>query len=221
MLQRELSVTKRSQAGSSAAGRLRRQGLVPAVLFGRGADSNALAVDAKAMRELLHGGHNVVVRLSVEDGGEDSPTVMMREIQRHPLTGALLNVDFQRISLTEKVQAQVSVTLVGEAPGLKQGGVLDHVLREVEVEALPTDLSERIELDVSHLRVGESLHVSDLVAPAGVAILADATDVVVSMFVPRAVEEVAPVAAEVPEGEEAPAEAEGEAAEAGEESEES
>jgi large subunit ribosomal protein L25 len=178
-------------------------------------------VDAKAMRELLHGGHNVVVRLSVEDGGEDSPTVMMREIQRHPLTGALLNVDFQRISLTEKVQAQVSVTLVGEAPGLKQGGVLDHVLREVEVEALPTDLSERIELDVSHLRVGESLHVSDLVAPAGVAILADATDVVVSMFVPRAVEEVAPVAAEVPEGEEAPAEAEGEAAEAGEESEES
>ena len=216
MLQRELSVTKRSQAGSSAAGRLRRQGLVPAVLYGRGVDPIALAVDAKAMRELLHGGHNVVVRLSVENGGEEPPTVMMREIQRHPLTGALLNVDFQRISLTEKVQAQVSVTLVGEAPGLKQGGVLDHVLREVEVEALPTDLSEQIELDVSHLRVGESLHVSDLVAPAGVAILANATDVVVSMFVPRAVEEVAPVAAEVPEGEEAPAEAAGEAAEASE-----
>ena len=216
MLQRELSVTKRSQGGSAAARRLRRQGLVPAVLYGRGADAIALAVDAKAIRELLHGGHNVVVRLSVEGGGEEPPTVMMREIQRHPLTGALLNVDFQRISLTEKVQAQVSVTLVGEAPGLKQGGLFDHVLREVEVEALPTDLPERIELDVSNLHVGESLHVSDLVAHAGVAILANATDVVVSMIVPRAAEEVAPVAAEVAVGEGAAAGAEGEAADEGE-----
>ncbi|HUT74330.1 MAG TPA: 50S ribosomal protein L25 [Armatimonadota bacterium] len=207
MEQRELAVTKREQAGTSAARRLRRQGLAPAVLYGRGRAPVALAVNAKRLLEVLRaGGHNAVVRLEVENGGEEPPTVMLREIQVHPLTGQVLNVDFQRISLTEKITAQVPVVVIGEAPGLKQGGVLDHVLREVEVVALPTELPNRIELDISKLEIGHALHVSDLSLPSEVTLVSEASGMVVSMTLPRAVEEVAPAApTEAPEGEEAPA----------------
>jgi large subunit ribosomal protein L25 len=205
MEQRELTVETRMTAGTAAARRLRRSGMVPAVLYGRGIDSQPLAVSAKSLRDLLHaGGQNVLVRLNVGDGSEPS-TAMIKEIQRHPLNGLVLNVDFHKISLTETVTAQVPVVLVGEAPGLKQGGILDQVLREVEVECLPTDIPQRLTLDISELEIAHSRHVSDLVAPEGVTIATDGADVVVTIA--RAVEEVVAVAA--PE-EEAAAEEEGE-----------
>jgi len=215
MEQRELTVAMRSESGSSAARRLRRTGVVPAVMYGRGMAPMALAVDAKSLRELLHaGGHNVIVRLNLEGGGE-APTVMLKEIQRDAIGGGVLNVDFQRISLTEKVTAQVPVVLVGESPGVKLGGVLDHVLREVEVECLPTQIPVNLALDISSLVVGHSLHVSDLAPPAEVVIANEPSDVIVTLS--RMVEEVvaAPAAAVAAEGEEGAgeAEAEGEAAE--------
>jgi len=210
MEQRELMVETRGESGSAAARRLRRRGLVPAVLYGRGIAPVALAVNAKSLRELIHaGGQNVVVRLRIESGG-DPPTVMLKEIQRDAIGGGVLNVDFQKISLTEKVTAQVPVILVGEAPGVKQGGVLDQVLREVEVESLPTDIPTSLELDISELEVAHSLHVSDLSAPASVAITSEPSDVIVT--VSRIAEEAPPVApaVEVEEGA-APVEAEAEA----------
>jgi large subunit ribosomal protein L25 len=209
MEQRELIVEKRAAAGTAAARRLRRQGLTPAVLYGRGVESLSLAVDSRALRDLIHaGGHNVLLRLKIHKGEGESPTVMVKEIQRHVLTGMTLNVDFQRISLTEKVTAEVPVVLVGEAPGVKQGGVLDQILREVEVECLPTDIPARIELDISGLEVAHSLHVSDLAAPSGVEITTEPTAVVVA--VTRVAEEVVapPVAEAVVEEEAAPAEGE-------------
>ena len=215
MEQRELTVQVRTASGSSAARRLRRQGLVPGVVYGRGMEAVPLAVDAKSLRELVHaGGHNVLVRLNIGDGGE-APTVMLREIQRHSLTGGVLNVDFQKVSLTEKITAQVPVKLVGEAPAVRQGGVLDQVLREVEVECLPTDIPAGLELDISGLEIGHSLHVSGLAAPPGVSITNNPTDVVVT--VTRGAEEVvAPAPAEEAVAEEGVAEAE---AEEGEEAE--
>jgi large subunit ribosomal protein L25 len=217
MEQRELVVAVRSESGSSAARRLRRQGLVPGVMYGRGIAPMPLAVNAKSLRELIHaGGHNVVVRLNIENGSE-APTVMLKEIQRDAVGGGLLNVDFQKISLTEKVTAQVPVVLLGEAPGVKQGGVLDHVLREVEVECLPTAIPVSLEVNVSDLQVGHSLHVSDLAPPPDVVITNEPTDVIVT--VSRVAEEVAaPAPAPEVEEEAAPAEAEAEAeAEAAEE----
>jgi len=214
MEQRELAVAMRSESGSSAARRLRRRGLVPGVMYGRGIAPMPLAVDAKRLRELIHaGGYNVVVRLNIEDGGE-APTVMLKEIQRDPIGGGVLNVDFQKISLTEKVTAQVPIVLLGEAPGVKQGGVLDQVLREVEVECLPTAIPVSLELDISDLEVGHSLHVSDLALPADVVITNEPTAVIVT--VSRVAEEVpapAPAVEEVAAPAEAEAEAEGEAAE--------
>ena len=217
MEQSELIVEKRTASGTAAARRLRRRGLTPAILYGRGMESLPLAVDSRMLRSLMHaGGHNVLVRLKIQDGEGEPPTVMVKEIQRDAVTGMTLNVDFQRISLTEKVTAEVPVVLVGEAPGVKQGGVLDQILREVEVECLPTDIPAGFELDVSDLQVAHSLHVSDLVAPPGVEITTEPTAVVVA--VTRVAEEVVapPVAEAAVEEGAAPAEAE-EAAEAAEE----
>ncbi len=213
MQQRELAVTKRSEAGTSAARHLRRQGLVPATLYGRGSEPVALAVSAKRLRELMHeGGHNLILRLNIEDGAGDVPTVMLREVQVHPLSGAFLNADFQRISLSERITASVPVVLVGEAPGIKRGGLLDQVLHEVEVEALPTELPAHLELNVSELQIGQSLHASDLAAPAGARIVADPSAVIVSMTVPRVVEEAVPAVAAAPEEAEAEEKPEAEAA---------
>jgi len=217
MEQSELIVEKRTASGTAAARRLRRRGLTPAILYGRGMESLPLAVDSKLLRSLMHArGHNVLVRLKIQDGEGEPPTVMVKEIQRDAVTGMTLNVDFQRISLTEKVTAEVPVVLVGEAPGVKQGGVLDQILREVEVECLPTDIPAGFELDISDLQVAHSLHVSDLVAPPGVEITTEPTAVVVA--VTRVAEEVVapPVAEAAVEEGAAPAEAE-EAAEAAEE----
>jgi len=214
MEQRELTVAMRAESGTSAARRLRRGGMAPGVVYGRGADPVPLVVDARSLRELVQaGGHNVIVRLNIENGGDDAPTVMLKEIQTHPLTGVLLNVDFHRISLTEKITAQVPVVLAGEAPGVKQGGVVDQVLREIEVECLPTDIPERMELDLSSLEIGQSLHVSDLAPPASVTLTAGAAEVVVTVAVPRVVEEVAPAVEEEVPAEEAEAEAPAEGAE--------
>jgi len=211
MEQHELMVEMRTASGTSAARRLRRAGMVPAVLYGRGIDSQPLAVSAKSLRDLLHvGGQNVLVRLSVGDG--EPAMAMIKEIQRHSLNGLVLNVDFYKVSLTEKITADVPVILVGEAPGVKLGGVLDQVLRQVEVECLPTDIPQSLELNVSELQIGHTLHVSDLVAPENVIIVADAADVVVT--VARAAEEEKPAAPAPEEAVEegvAPAEAEEEA----------
>jgi len=217
MEQQELAVEARTASGSSAARRLRRRGLVPAVLYGRGMEPVAIAISDKSLRDLLHGGgQNVLVRLRVAAAGEPA-MVMLKEIQRHPVTGGVLNVDFHKVSLTEKITAQVSILLSGEAPGVKHGGVVDQVLREVEVECLPTDIPPSMSLDVSELEVGHSLHVSDLTPPEGVVITDDPTGVVVTIT--RVAEEKPAVAApEVAAAEEAaaPAEAEAEQAEAAE-----
>jgi large subunit ribosomal protein L25 len=220
MEQRELIVEKRSESGTAAARRLRRRGLTPAILYGRGMESLPLAVDSKTLRSLMHaGGHNVLLRLRIQGGEGEPPTVMIKEMQRDAVTGMTLNVDFQRISLTEKVTAQGPVVLFGEAPGVKQGGVLDQILREVEVECLPTDIPPRLELDISQLEIAHSLHVSDLVVPSGVEITTDPAAVVVTMT--RVVEEVvAPPVAEAVAEEAAAAPAEGEEAPEAEEAEE-
>lgn len=214
MGQQELAVEARTASGSSAARRLRRRGLVPAVLYGRGIEPVAIAISDKSLRELLHGGaQNVLVRLRLA-GASEPAMAMLKELQRHPITGGVLNVDFHKVSLTEKIAAQVPIVLTGEAPGIKQGGVLDQVLRQVEVECLPTDIPPSISLDVSGLGIGHSLHVSDLVAPEGVVIADDPTSVVATIT--RVAEEKpAVVAPEVAAAEEEAAAAPAEGEEAG------
>jgi large subunit ribosomal protein L25 len=205
----KLKAEKREESGKGAARKLRAAGRVPAVLYGHGVGPMAVSVDAKDLFHILHGsaGTNVLVDLQVDSTQHLS---LPREIQRDHVRGRYLHVDFLAVRRDETVTVSVPVHVVGESPGVKAGGVIEHHLWELEVECLPGDVPDGINADVSKLQVGDSLRVADLIPPRGVSVLTPLEESVVSVVIPqvRVVEEVEAVAEE---GEEAAAE-EGEAA---------
>jgi large subunit ribosomal protein L25 len=183
--------------------RLRREGVIPANIFGRGQDSRAVEMEAIDLKRLLAKQAGTrIVQLQL-DGTQEA--VLIRHVQHDPRTGAVQHVDFLHVDMREKIRARVPVRLTGEAPAVKQlGGVLLHVSDTVEVECLPSDLPERLELDVGGLEnLDDTLYVRDLSAPAGVVILADADETVAKVTASR----MAAVAeAAAPEKSAAPAE---------------
>jgi large subunit ribosomal protein L25 len=194
MEQIELNVTKRDARGKSGARQLRREGLVPAVIYGKGYEAQPVAVEARALQPLFAQGISSTALLRLHIDGKatrSSPLVMIKEVQRSPLTGQLLNVDFHKISLKEKVTAQVPIVLTGESPAVRQGGILEQTLREVQVECLPTEIPDHLEVDISHLEIGHSIHVSDLEVPDHVTLLTGPEEAVAIMAAPKVVEEVA------------------------------
>jgi len=207
----KLEAEKRDESGKGAARKLRARGRVPAVLYGHDVGPVSVSVGAKDLYRVLHGsaGTNVLVNLTV-DGAEH--LALPREIQRDHVRGRYVHVDFLAVRRDEKVTVSVPVRVVGESPGVKVGGVVEHHLWELQVECLPGDVPDGIDADVSELQVGDSLRVSDIVAPEGVIVLTPPEESLLSVVVPqvRVVEEVAEVAegeeAAPAEGEEAPAE---------------
>lgn len=198
----ELRATERAERGKGPARRMRAQGLVPAVLYGEKLGSVAVSVDRRELVSAMNrGGMNAIVKLVLD--GDKSQTAMIKEIQRDPLRDKLIHVDFLKIAMDEKITAHVALTITGESAGVDEGGVLQQVTREIEVEALPMDLPEHIDLDVTELNIGDSLRVQDLAAPAGVTILASPEDMVLSIIPPTQLkeEELVP-AEELEEGEE-------------------
>ncbi len=200
----ELTAAVRPEIGKSASRRLRRQGMVPAVVYGRGREPVAVAVEEAALRRALPepSWHSTVIRLRIaglpdRTGAEEDsePTVMIKEVQRDLVRRCLLSMDFHRISLRESIHTQVPVVAVGQSPGVKVGGILEHLAHEVVVECLPTDIPDHLEADISQLEIGHSLRVRDLPAPPGVKIVASPDDVVLVVAPPARVEEVAPVVA--------------------------
>jgi large subunit ribosomal protein L25 len=224
----KLTISARDASNSRATRRLRRAGQVPGVLYGGGADPRPFAVDERELRHAL-AGTGAVVELELD--GESSPAVL-KDAQRHPVRGNTLHVDFLRVRLDVAITATVPLELIGgeDAPGTKEGGVLEHVTREVSIEALPTDIPERLELDVSGMQVNDTAYLSGVVAPTGVTILDDVEETVVATLTPprlqaeldaleeEGIEEETGV---VGEGEAAPAEGEAEAPAGGEEASES
>jgi large subunit ribosomal protein L25 len=223
MAEYELKAEKRDEAGKGAARKIRAVGRVPAVLYGPQLDPVRLTVDARQLWHALHtdAGTNVLISLAV-DG--DTFLTMPREVQRDIVKGTLLHVDFLRIRRDVAIQVDVPIHLTGESAGVTEGGVIEHHLWELRIECLPANVPESVEADVSHLNIGDSLHVSDLRIPQHLTVLTPLEETIVSVVPPPVLEvpeEVVPEEelpeGEVPEGEEAPegAEArEGEAAEA-------
>jgi len=198
-----LKAQPRDGTGKGAARGLRRGGLVPAVVYGRGREAKAVAVEARALDVALHthAGRNVLIDLEIANGGAgESTTVIVKAAQRDLFRHHLIHVDFHAISLTDTIEMNVPVVLNGNAKGVSEGGVIEHHLREVLVECLPTQVPDRLELDVTELLVGRSLHASDLVVPDGVKLLTDPDEVVVTVVAPRVHEEAAPAAAAAVEG---------------------
>ena len=214
----ELNAEPRTDTGKGASRRLRRAGKVPAIMYGGGKDPESLTLSHnEVLRNLEHEAFYSHI-LTIKVGGSDTP-VILRDMQRHPSRPIVMHMDLQRISAREKLKTNVPLHFVGEdtSPGVKAGGLVSHELTEVAVECLPKDLPEFIEVDISALDVGGSVHLSELTVPDGVTLteLARGDDhdlSVVSIHVRRAVEEE-PTEAPAAEGEAAEGEAEGGAGE--------
>jgi large subunit ribosomal protein L25 len=205
-------VKERERKGSAEARRLRNEGLVPGVLYGRGKTPHAVCVPERELRRVLTGSHGLHVILDVVlEGQKTTHASILKDYQQDALRGRITHVDLQEVRLDQTIHAQVVVELVGESPGVKEGGVLSQVTREVNVEALPMEVPDRLELNVSGLAIGESLRAGDLSVPDGVTLLDDPEVVLATVTVPTRVVEPEE---EVPEeGEEAEGAPEGEAPE--------
>jgi large subunit ribosomal protein L25 len=198
-----LAANPRTTTGKGAARQARFRGKVPAVIYGHGRDTQPLEVEAKALEKALTGVEpaSTIIELSVD--GKKTKT-LIREIQRHPIRPDIIHVDFYEIHAQERVKLRVPVHLVGNPDGVRNaGGVLDQVTREVEIEVLPENIPDRVELDVTALKIGDSLHVRELNIPnATILTLAELT--IATVVPPRAEEVAAPTpetAAEVAEPE--------------------
>jgi len=192
-----VEVESRQEFGKNAARRLRREGRIPAVVYGGGGPAIPVAVDPKAILQILHSesGHNAIFTLEIR--GKAPARVMIREWQTEPVDGHLLHVDLVRIARDTKLKLQVPVQVTGEPVGVKvQGGIFEFVLREVEVECLPDDIPERFTADVSGLELGKNFRVADLPVDPKVRILTDPTRVVAHVVELRAEEEAKPAAEE-------------------------
>ncbi len=225
-----LTVEPRDERGSRASRRLRRQGLVPGVVYGIDGNSVSFKVDSRRLRAVLAEGH-ALFDLEVDGGGRQP--VIIKDQQHDPVRGTVKHLDLLKVRLDEKIQATVPLELEGaeDAPGVREGGVLEHVTREVTIEALPTDIPDRITANVAEMGIAETMTLDSVSALAGVEIMGDLEEIVVATItapseveVEEEIEEEAELVGEegaVPEGEEAPAaEGEGEgggSAESGEE----
>jgi large subunit ribosomal protein L25 len=208
-----LASEPRTTLGSRPAGRLRREGKVPAVVYGLGTDTLSITVPARDLQHILAGeaGANSLINLDLD--GERVLT-LARQIHRHPTRGELVHVDFVRIRRDVAVAAEIPVHLLGEAEGVKDGGLLEQLMFQLTVEALPQHIPVAIEFDVSHLTIGDQIRLGEVALPEGVTTPIEPETVVAMVVAPRvAVEEAEGEEGEAAEGEEGEA-AEGGAAEA-------
>jgi large subunit ribosomal protein L25 len=205
-----LQTTSREPGGKGAARKARREGAVPGVAYGHGKEPRPLLVDAKVLRDILHHHHsgNVLLDLKVDGQAPEGLAAIIKSVQTDPITDALLAVDFQWVSLAEKVHVAVPVATEGAAPGVQEGGILEQILYELQVSCLPGDMPESIVVDISGMQIGDTLHIADIAAPPGVEILTHGDEPLVTVRHPH----VAAVSAEPAEGAEE-AEEEEEAAE--------
>lgn len=205
----ELEASVRENIGRGASRRLRQSDQIPAVVYGAGEDAISLALDHnKTIHALSNEAfYSHILTLKV---GKKSEKVILKDMQRHPTKPRITHIDFLRVRADQKLQMHVPIHFIGEdkAPGLDEGGVFQHLLNDIEVSCLPGDLPEFIEVDVSNLALNQTLHLSDLTLPKGVELAVEGHDTpVISIHVPRVIEEE-PAPAETEEGEAA---AEGEA----------
>ena len=179
-----LLAESRSQLGSRNSGRLRREGKVPAVVYGLGTDTVSVTVPARELQHILAGesGANTLITLDVD--GENVLT-LARQIHRHPTKGILVHVDFIRVDRDVAVSAEIPIHLVGEATGVKDGGLLEQLLFHLTVEAMPGNIPVSIEIDVERLAIGDQLRVEDVSLPTGVDTQAEADFVIAQVAAPR------------------------------------
>ena len=207
----ELQATIRNTVGNSPARSLRRSGQIPAVLYGPKTDPVLLAVSVKSLENVLKQGnaYQMILNLVIQNGKKITKSAMIRELQTHPVTGSFIHIDFYEIDMKRKIKVMVPVVTTGQSVGVEQGGMLNIVRRELELLCLPGDIPEAIEIDISDLEIGDSIHVEEIPLGDDVELPADVNFTVVTVLSPKMEEEVVEEeeaeleAAEGEEGEEA------------------
>src|ERR687887_545105 len=195
----KLQVKERERRGSADARRLRKEGFIPGVLYGNGKQPHAIRIPERELRRVLTGPSGLHAILDVVlEGQQTTHASILKDFQQDPLRGHISHVDLQEVRLDQAIQASVTVQLVGEPEGVKEGGVLSQVQREINVEALPMEIPDHLDLDVSGMAIGDTLRLADLPARDGVKYLDDPEETVLAtVTLPTRVEEP-----EVEEGEE-------------------
>jgi large subunit ribosomal protein L25 len=187
-----INAEKREDTGKGAARSMRREGMIPAIIY-RGGESVPLRIPKKEITQLLNttAGEQVMINFQFSDG--DNKLALIKEFQVDPVKRELLHADFFEVLLTEKVKVNIPITPVGEPIGVKRDkGILQHLLREIEIECLPDKIPSHVTFDISGLEIGQSFRVSDLKFDEAIKILVDSDEVIVNVIAPT-VEEVAPV----------------------------
>lgn len=194
MEQRELSVTLRERTGKGVARKLRSEGLIPGVFYGHKTEPVALSLDPVELKKILSSasGRNTFITLKFEGKKEKDRVAMLKDLQVTPLKREYLHADLYEILMDEKITSRVPVHFVGKAVGVKEGGIEQHSRRELDIRCLPANIPNFIEVDVTNLAIGDSLHIKDLKLPEGVEILDPAGDTVVSVVAPVAEKVVTP-----------------------------
>jgi large subunit ribosomal protein L25 len=200
----------RNEKGKGFARKLRSKKIIPAVLYGHKIDPVMLAIEnSEIVKAFKTGDVTTLIKVQIDNQGKkDEKLVMIRETQRHPVKNNILHLDLFAVNVKEKIHAPVHIRITGESPGVKLGGILRQIMREIEVRALPTEIPQHFEVDISKLAIGDSLQVSDINTPENVQLLADESAPILSIMAPTVVKEE-----ETEEGEEVVA-AEGDAPDA-------
>ena len=196
-----LSASSRTGRGKNEARRLRRSGQLPAVVYGGEHSGVPVSVDPKALLEIFHSGSgvNTLIGLTVDNGSSNK--VLVKEFQLHPVTNELLHVDFYELALDKAITIMVSVVLKGESVGVRQqGGIVDFVHREVQVECMPTEIPENIEVDISELSIGQGVRLREVSTGVSWTSVSDPDTLLVHVIAPKVEEEPEPEEAEVAEG---------------------
>ncbi|MBU0699966.1 50S ribosomal protein L25 [bacterium] len=182
MHQVELNAAFREKKGKEANKKLKANGTVPAILYGGEKDNISLTINAKELAKVITDGGNAIISMTLTDNMQE--TVVLKNWQLHPYNGTILHADFYRISLEDSIVAKVPVEIVGVASGQKTGGVLDISLREITIRALPLQVPDKFEINITHLEVGDIIHVKDIQIGEGIEVLSDTEQVVVTLTVP-------------------------------------
>jgi len=196
--QTKLSARTRTVSGSNDVKKIRDRGGVPAIIYGNAIEPTNLEVNRREIEMLLSraAGESLLVDLEIDDAGKKTTRLsLIQEVQHHPLRGDVLHIDFQSVSATETIEAEIPIETVGEADGVKNfGGIMEVILRSLPIQCLPQNLPEVLEVDVSALKIGDSIHVRDLILPQGVEATMDGEVTVLSIAEPNVVEEPEPTA---------------------------
>ena len=192
-----IQATRRDLSGKGPARALRRAEKIPAVVYGHGYDPVSITLDGTVLNKMFRPGHEdaaelQIISLQIEgEKGQTETKVMIKDIQRHPLQQHIEHIDFFAVKMDEPIVAPVHIRLHGKPEGVKLGGILRHIIREIEVKSLPDNIPAHLDLEIEHLQIGDSIHVSDIEVPENVQVLTDPSAAVVNVIAPTVVKEEA------------------------------